>query len=123
MEQSESSGSSDCFVKSERSDDMFCDDIPVERVGLHDNWDDAEGDYTTRSSLHPLCIYASYEVWVSHFHPHSSHANLRKSRLSNLGGFSDSHDVGGALACYGATITSKPGEILPTLVFISWDEA
>ncbi|KAI8032705.1 hypothetical protein LOK49_LG01G00200 [Camellia lanceoleosa] len=48
--------------KSERSDDMFCDDIfgespagvrktgkgdglTIERSGLHDNWDDAEGYY------------------------------------------------------------------------------
>ncbi|MED6127254.1 hypothetical protein PIB30_086351 [Stylosanthes scabra] len=61
----------------------------------------------TRSSLHPLRIYASYEVWVSCFHTYSSHENLQKSRLFNLGGFSDSHDVGAALAYYGATIMSK----------------
>ncbi|KAL3501697.1 hypothetical protein ACH5RR_036146 [Cinchona calisaya] len=51
--------------KSERSDDMFCDDIfgdspasvrktgkveglAIERSGLHDNWDDAEGYYSYR---------------------------------------------------------------------------
>uniref|UniRef100_A0A7N0UMZ4 Serine/threonine-protein kinase PRP4 homolog n=1 Tax=Kalanchoe fedtschenkoi TaxID=63787 RepID=A0A7N0UMZ4_KALFE len=66
--------------KSERSDDMFCDDIfgetptgvrkagkgdglPVERSGLHDNWDDAEGYYSYRFGE---LLDGRYEITAAH---------------------------------------------------------
>ncbi|RYR37081.1 hypothetical protein Ahy_A09g042006 isoform C [Arachis hypogaea] len=66
--------------KSERSDDMFCDDIfgetptgvrksgkgdgiLIERVGLHDNWDDAEGYYSYRFGE---ILDGRYEVTAAH---------------------------------------------------------
>ncbi|XWS64323.1 hypothetical protein CRYUN_Cryun06bG0176500 [Craigia yunnanensis] len=66
--------------KSERSDDIFCDDIfgetptgvrklgkgdglPVIRSGLHDNWDDAEGYYSYRFGELLDC---RYEVTAAH---------------------------------------------------------
>ncbi|XVE53316.1 hypothetical protein DITRI_Ditri02bG0194400 [Diplodiscus trichospermus] len=66
--------------KSERSDDIFCDDIfgetptgvcksgqggglPVIRSGLHDNWDDAEGYYSYRFGE---LLDSRYEVTAAH---------------------------------------------------------
>ncbi|XP_021911478.1 serine/threonine-protein kinase prp4-like, partial [Carica papaya] len=66
--------------KSERSDDMFCDDIfgespagvrklgkgdglPIVRSGLHDNWDDAEGYYSYRFGE---LLDGRYEVAAAH---------------------------------------------------------
>ncbi|XP_010263441.1 PREDICTED: serine/threonine-protein kinase prpf4B-like isoform X2 [Nelumbo nucifera] len=66
--------------KSERSDDMFCDDIfgespagirkqgkgdglQIERSGLHDNWDDAEGYYSYRFGE---ILDGRYEVTAAH---------------------------------------------------------
>ncbi|KAK7280498.1 hypothetical protein RJT34_25562 [Clitoria ternatea] len=66
--------------KSERSDDKFCDDIfgetptgvrksgkgdglLIERVGLHDNWDDAEGYYSYRFGE---ILDGRYEVIAAH---------------------------------------------------------
>ncbi|XP_059655531.1 uncharacterized protein LOC132302637 [Cornus florida] len=66
--------------KSERSDDMFCDDIfgespagvrktgkadglAIERSGLHDNWDDAEGYYSYRFGE---ILDGRYEVTAAH---------------------------------------------------------
>ncbi|PPD75623.1 hypothetical protein GOBAR_DD27459 [Gossypium barbadense] len=66
--------------KSERSDDIFCDDIfgetptgvrklgkgdglPVIRSGLHDNWDDAEGYYSYRFGE---ILDGRYEVTAAH---------------------------------------------------------
>ncbi|KAH9626811.1 hypothetical protein KSS87_002457, partial [Heliosperma pusillum] len=66
--------------KSEQSDDMFCDDIfgdssggirkmgkvdglPVERSGLHDNWDDPEGYYSFRFGE---ILDSRYEVSAAH---------------------------------------------------------
>ncbi|XP_030552075.1 serine/threonine-protein kinase prpf4B isoform X2 [Rhodamnia argentea] len=66
--------------KSEGSDDIFCDDIfgdspagarkmgkggglPVERSGLHDNWDDAEGYYSYRFGE---ILDGRYEVIAAH---------------------------------------------------------
>ncbi|KAK9750312.1 hypothetical protein RND81_02G186700 [Saponaria officinalis] len=66
--------------KSERSNDMFCDDIfgdspagirktgkgdglPVERSGLHDNWDDPEGYYSFRFGE---ILDSRYEVTAAH---------------------------------------------------------
>ncbi|XVF03418.1 hypothetical protein REPUB_Repub04eG0259600 [Reevesia pubescens] len=66
--------------KSERSDDIFCDDIfgetptgvrklgkgdglPVIRSGLHDNWDDAEGYYSHRFGE---LLDSRYEVTAVH---------------------------------------------------------
>ncbi|OIW04666.1 hypothetical protein TanjilG_07801 [Lupinus angustifolius] len=66
--------------KSERSDDMFCDDIfgetptgvrklgkgdglQIERGGLHDNWDDAEGYYSYRFGE---ILDGRYEVTAAH---------------------------------------------------------
>ncbi|KAI7997895.1 hypothetical protein LOK49_LG10G00689 [Camellia lanceoleosa] len=66
--------------KSERSDDMFCDDIfgespagvrktgkgdglTIERSGLHDNWDDAEGYYSYRFGE---ILDGRYEVTAAH---------------------------------------------------------
>nr|XP_017234883.1 PREDICTED: serine/threonine-protein kinase prpf4B [Daucus carota subsp. sativus] len=66
--------------KSERSEDMFCDDIfgdspagvrkqgkenglKIERSGLHDNWDDAEGYYSYRFGE---VLDGRYEVIAAH---------------------------------------------------------
>ncbi|KAK7269747.1 hypothetical protein RIF29_22482 [Crotalaria pallida] len=66
--------------KSERSDDKFCDDIfgetptgvrksgkgdglLIEKVGLHDNWDDAEGYYSYRFGE---ILDGRYEVTAAH---------------------------------------------------------
>ncbi|THF98460.1 hypothetical protein TEA_006723 [Camellia sinensis var. sinensis] len=66
--------------KSERSNDMFCDDIfgespagvrktgkgdsvAIERSGLHDNWDDAEGYYSYRFGE---VLDGRYEVTAAH---------------------------------------------------------
>nr|GMD21239.1 serine/threonine-protein kinase prpf4B [Ipomoea batatas] len=66
--------------KSERSNDMFCDDIfgespaavhktgkgdglIIERSGLHDNWDDAEGYYSYRFGE---VLDGRYEIIASH---------------------------------------------------------
>ncbi|KAG8366596.1 hypothetical protein BUALT_Bualt17G0096300 [Buddleja alternifolia] len=66
--------------KSERSDDMFCDDIfgespagvrktgkgdgiAVEKSGLHDNWDDAEGYYGYRFGE---VLDSRYEIIAAH---------------------------------------------------------
>ncbi|XP_059649397.1 uncharacterized protein LOC132295237 [Cornus florida] len=66
--------------KSERSNDMFCDDIfgespagvrkqgkgdgiAIERSGLHDNWDDAEGYYSYRFGE---ILDGRYEVIAAH---------------------------------------------------------
>ncbi|KAL5179793.1 Serine/threonine-protein kinase PRP4 [Glycine soja] len=66
--------------KSERSDDKFCDDIfgetptgvqksgkgeglRIERGGLHDNWDDAEGYYSYHFGE---VLYGRYEVIAAH---------------------------------------------------------
>ncbi|XVE91409.1 hypothetical protein REPUB_Repub01dG0007000 [Reevesia pubescens] len=66
--------------KSERSDDIFCDDIfgetptgvrklgkgdglPVIRSGLHDNWDDAEGYYSYRFGE---LLDSRYEITAAH---------------------------------------------------------
>ncbi|XP_074309451.1 uncharacterized protein LOC141643945 isoform X2 [Silene latifolia] len=66
--------------KSERSDDMFCDDIfgdspggirkmgkgdglPIQRSGLHDNWDDPEGYYSFRFGE---VLDSRYEVTAAH---------------------------------------------------------
>ncbi|XP_019164774.1 PREDICTED: serine/threonine-protein kinase prpf4B-like isoform X1 [Ipomoea nil] len=65
--------------KSERSNDMFCDDIfgespavhktgkgdglMIERNGLHDNWDDAEGYYSYRFGE---VLDGRYEIIASH---------------------------------------------------------
>ncbi|XP_040869164.1 serine/threonine-protein kinase prpf4B isoform X1 [Glycine max] len=66
--------------KSERSEDKFCDDIfgetptgvrksgkgdglLIERVGLHDNWDDAEGYYSYRIGE---ILDSRYEVTAAH---------------------------------------------------------
>ncbi|XP_058184582.1 uncharacterized protein LOC131302031 isoform X1 [Rhododendron vialii] len=66
--------------KNEKSDDMFCDDIfgespagvrkigkgdglVIERSGLHDNWDDAEGYYSYRCGE---ILDGRYEVTAAH---------------------------------------------------------
>lgn len=66
--------------KSERSNDMFCDDIfgdspagvrktgkgdglPIERSGLHDNWDDPEGYYSFRLGE---ILDSRYEITAAH---------------------------------------------------------
>ncbi|XP_010681582.2 uncharacterized protein LOC104896524 [Beta vulgaris subsp. vulgaris] len=66
--------------KSERSNDMFCDDIfgdspagvrkmgkgdglPLERSGLHDNWDDPEGYYSFRFGE---ILDSRYEITAAH---------------------------------------------------------
>ncbi|XP_019427636.1 PREDICTED: serine/threonine-protein kinase prpf4B-like isoform X3 [Lupinus angustifolius] len=66
--------------KSERSDDKFCDDIfgetptgvrksgkgdslLIEKVGLHDNWDDAEGYYSYRFGE---ILDGRYEITAAH---------------------------------------------------------
>ncbi|KAI4313946.1 hypothetical protein L6164_026888 [Bauhinia variegata] len=73
-------GLGDGTPKSERSNDMFCDDIfgetptgvrkmgkgdglRIERSGLHDNWDDAEGYYSYRLGE---ILDGRYEVTASH---------------------------------------------------------
>ncbi|XP_058079319.1 uncharacterized protein LOC131227532 isoform X2 [Magnolia sinica] len=73
-------GLGDGTPKSERSADMFCDDIfgespagvrksgkgdgfQVERSGLHDNWDDAEGYYSYRFGE---VLDGRYEVTAAH---------------------------------------------------------
>eukprot|EP00268_Persea_americana_P010321 TRINITY_DN141_c0_g1_i1.p1 TRINITY_DN141_c0_g1~~TRINITY_DN141_c0_g1_i1.p1 ORF type:complete len:1151 (+),score=273.84 TRINITY_DN141_c0_g1_i1:170-3622(+) len=73
-------GLGDGTPKSERSTDMFCDDIfgespagvrkpgkgdglQVERSGLHDNWDDAEGYYSYRFGE---VLDGRYEITAAH---------------------------------------------------------
>nr|DAD31755.1 TPA_asm: hypothetical protein HUJ06_010606 [Nelumbo nucifera] len=73
-------GLGDGSPKSERSNDMFCDDIfgespagvrkpgkgdglQIERSGLHDNWDDAEGYYSYRFGE---ILDGRYEITAAH---------------------------------------------------------